>query len=46
MYEFELYNKNTNETELAYGYSVADMKRRCGDTDWTEWTIVRSEYID
>lgn len=46
MYEFELYNRYTNETDFAYGYSVADMKRRCGNTDWSVWAIVRIEYID
>lgn len=46
MYEFEIYNKKTNEHDFVYDYSVDNMKRRNPDIDWNEWSIIFCEYID
>lgn len=46
MYEYEIYNKKTNEYDFTHGYSIEDMKRRNPNINWTIWEIIDFEYID
>jgi len=46
MYEFEIYNNETNERMFMHGYDRADAWRRNPGLDPKEWKIVASEYID
>lgn len=46
MYEFEMYNVNTKETETAYGYSLADARERSPKYNNHEWVCLMSTYID
>lgn len=45
MYEYEYIN-NQGEHFFFWGYSEKDMKRRNPSTDFSELTMVYSEYID
>ena len=46
MYEFEMYNVNTKETETAYGYSLADARERTPKYEQRDWICLTSTYID
>lgn len=46
MWEFEMFNVNTNETEIAYGYSLADARERSPKYQNREWICLMSTYID
>ena len=46
MFEFEMYNVNTKETETAYGYSLADARERSPKYNNREWICLTSIYID
>ena len=46
MYEFEMFNVNTKETETAYGYSLADARERSPKYNNREWVCLMSTYID
>lgn len=46
MYEFEMYNVNTKETETAYGYSLTDVRERSPKYNNREWVCLMSTYID
>ena len=46
MYEFEMYNVNTQEIETAYGYSLADARERSPKYNSREWVCLMSTYID
>jgi hypothetical protein len=46
MFEFEMYNVNTGETETAYGYSLADARERSPKYESREWVCLMSTYID
>lgn len=46
MYEFEMYNVNTGETETAYGYSLTDVRERSSKYNNREWVCLMSTYID
>ena len=46
MFEFEMYNVNTGETETVYGYSLADARERSPKYNNREWICLMSTYID
>lgn len=46
MFEFEMYNVNTGETETTYGYSLADARERSPKYESREWVCLISTYID
>lgn len=46
MYEFEMYNVNTGETEFAYGLSLSDVRERHFKYNSREWVCLMSTYID
>lgn len=46
MFEFEMYNVNTKETEIVYGYSLADARERSPKYEQREWICLTSTYID
>lgn len=46
MFEFEMFNVNTKETETAYGYSLADARERNPKYNSREWVCLMSTYID
>ena len=46
MWEFEMFNVNTNETEIAYGYSLADARERSPKYQNREWICLTSTYSD
>lgn len=45
MYEFEIKNKTTKETEYIFGYSYNDACCR-NKLEPTEWTMISKDYID
>lgn len=45
MFEIEIMNKKTKETEVIIGYSFKEACKSAG-LDATEWTIIGSWYID
>ena len=45
MYEYEIKNKNTNEIEYVFGYSLNDACRR-SKLEPDEWIILSRDYID
>lgn len=46
MYEYEIYNERTNESDFIYGYSVDNAFDRHPNLDRNEWKVIFSEYID
>lgn len=46
MFEFEMYNVNTKETEIVYGYSLADARERAPKYEQRDWICLTSTYID
>lgn len=46
MWEFEMYNINTGEIEIVYGYSLADARERSPKYENREWICLMSTYID
>lgn len=46
MFEFEMYNVNTGETETAYGYSLTNVRERNPKYESREWVCLMSTYID
>jgi hypothetical protein len=46
MYEYEIRNKNNNEHDFIWGYSMADAWRRNPSYNREDWDIIFSEYID
>ena len=45
MYEYEIKNKNTNEIEYVFGYSLNDACRR-SKLEPNDWIILSKDYID
>lgn len=45
MYEYHIYNENTKEEKIIFGYCPADAFRR-SKLDSAEWTVWLTEYID
>ena len=46
MWEFEMYNVNTGEIEIVYGYSLSNIRERNPKYENREWVCVVSTYID
>ena len=46
MFEFEMYNVNTGEIEIVYGYSLANARERNPKYENREWVCFVSTYID
>lgn len=50
MNEYTIYNVNTKEEDVLFGYSIADAYRRDGKDRETEqnkgWVVLYVEYID
>lgn len=46
MFEFEMYNVNTGETEFAYGLSLSDVRDRHYKYTMSCWVCLTSTYID
>lgn len=45
MYEFEIMNNSTKETDIIFGYSIADAYRR-SKLNMVDWTVLHCEYVD
>ena len=45
MYEYELFNKNTKEKKIVYGYNDNNVFTR-NNLSKNEWTIIIKDYID
>ena len=45
MYEFEILNKTTKETNYIFGYGFNDACRR-SKLEPNEWTVIGKDYID
>ena len=45
MYEFEIKNKTTKETDYIFGYGYNDACRR-SKLEPNEWTVISKDYID
>lgn len=45
MYEFEIWNKATDERILMFGYDTADTMEKAGYSI-DEWTVIGRWYID
>lgn len=46
MWEFEMYNVNTGEIEIVYGYSLSNIRERNSKYENREWVCFVSTYID
>ena len=46
MYEYEIYNKTTDKTDIIYGYFVDDAFRRNPDLNPAEWVVILANYVD
>lgn len=46
MWEFEIMNTITKETEIIIGYSLSDAFRRTPSLNPNEWEYIRQDYID
>ena len=46
MWEFEMYNVNTGEIEIVYGYSLVNARERSPKYESREWICLTSTYID
>ena len=46
MYEYEIYNADTNERTFIHGYNRADAWARNAWANPSQWRIVHTEYID
>lgn len=46
MFEYEMFNINTFETEFAYGYSLTYVREKYPKYQKTEWVCLTSTYID
>lgn len=46
MFEFEMYNVNTKETEIVYGYSLTNVRERNPKYEQCDWICLTSTYID
>jgi hypothetical protein len=45
MYEYTIVHRNTNATEIIFGYNYADACRRC-KVDPTLYDVIDYEYVD
>lgn len=45
MYEYEILNKETEELDFVWGYSIEDAFK-CSGLNRDEWKVIYSEYID
>lgn len=45
MWEFEIVNKNTDETKIIFGYTLSDAYRRY-KLNPEEWILVLRTYVD
>ena len=46
MWEFEIYNNKTGETDIIFGYSYDDALRRSKSIVPEDWDCIISTYID
>lgn len=46
MFEFEIYNKRTNEHDFICGYNQKDAFARRTTLNPVEWEVIATEYID
>ena len=46
MWEFDIYNESTGESNIIFGYNLLDAFRRNPSLNPNEWTCTGSEYID
>ena len=46
MWEFEIMNNETKETNFIFGYSLSDAFRRYPLLNPNEWTCIGREYVD
>lgn len=46
MKEFEIYNVNTQETNVIFGYNEKDAFRRYPHFNNSDWVVTHVEYID
>ena len=46
MFEFEMYNVNTKETKIVFGYSLGDVRRKYPEYQKREWVCTLETYVD
>ena len=46
MYEFEICNRITNETDFIFGYTYENALNRNPSLNENDWILVYQEYID
>lgn len=46
MWEYQIWNRETDEQDFIWGYNELDAWGRRPDLDQTKWAIIYSEYID
>lgn len=46
MWEFDIIDKETQETNIIFGYTLADAFRRHPRLNPSDWECVRADYID
>lgn len=46
MWEFEMFNINTEETRFAYGFSLSDVREKHPEYENSSWVCLTSTYVD
>ena len=46
MWEFGIYNENTKERDIIFGYTIDNAFNRCPSLNRAEWVVEYSEYVD
>lgn len=46
MFEFEMYNVNTKETKIVFGYSLGDVREKYPEYQNREWVCTLETYVD
>lgn len=46
MFEFEMYNVNTKETKIVFGYSLGDVRKKYPEYQKREWVCTLETYVD
>lgn len=46
MNEFEMFNVNTKEIRIAFGYSLSDVREKYPEYQKREWICTLTTYID
>ena len=46
MNEFEMFNENTKEIRIAFGYSLSDVREKYPEYQKREWICTLTTYVD